>query len=180
MIHRRELLLVGAGALAAKVTASTLACASDAPTPASEKKGAPPVGAKEKAAMDEVADPHAAHKAAAAAAPNGKATALAAASGACVQAGNACLDHCLRLLADGDTSMGDCAKRVNDMLAVCEATARLSANNSEHLAALAKVCRDVCTACAKACTPHVGHHAECKACKESCDAMVAEAGKFLG
>ena len=29
-----------------------------------------------------------------------------------------------------------------------------------------------CTDCAKACTPHVGHHAECKACKEACDATI--------
>ncbi len=56
----------------------------------------------------------------------------------------------------------------------------MAASGSKHLEAIATVCIAACSDCAKACTPHVGHHAECKACKEKCDATVAAMKKMLG
>lgn len=185
MLHRRELLLVGAGAIAAKATGSVLACASDGPAPSkaddtkpATKTAAKTAAKKDDPAMDETEDPHAGHKGHGG--PDAAATELAAFGNDCVTAGNACLSHCLRLLADGDKSMGDCAKRVNDMLAVCEATARLAANGSDHVKAIAAVCHAACSDCAKACTPHAGHHAECKACKEACEQMMTVTKTLAG
>lgn len=181
MLHRRELLLVGAGAIAAKATGSVLACASDGPAPDKTDKTKPATKAsakKDEPAMEEIEDPHAGH--AGHGGPDDNVSQLATSANGCVAAGNACLSHCLRSLADGDKSMGDCAKRVNDMLAVCEATARLGANGSEHAKAIAAVCHDVCRDCAKACTPHAGHHAECKACKEACEQMMTAAKAVAG
>ena len=94
-------------------------------------------------------------------------TLLAAASD-CVVKGQACLAHCLVLLADGDKVMAACAKSVNQMLAVCGALQNLAAQQSALLPAMAKVALDACQACEKECRQHEKKHAECKACMESC------------
>src|SRR5262245_44770810 len=75
--------------------------------------------------------------------------ALAAAAGACVQAGEACVAHCLERFRAGDTSLGACATSVEQMLAVCHATQRLALTGSPRLAALSTVCVEVCTDCEK-------------------------------
>ncbi len=173
-MNRRELLLVGAGALAAKATASTLACAKDGPPEGGDAGGkADP----KKPAGDEHAG-HAGHAGHAAPAGSGV-NALVDTSSACLSAGNICLAHCLRLLSDGDKSMAACGSAVAEMLPVCEMMGRLAATGSKHLATAAKLCHDVCSSCAAACKPHSGHHAECKACFEACEASVAEAKKHM-
>ena len=175
-LHRRELLLAGAGALAAKATASVVACAADPVD--KDKKPETKADDKKDAKMEEHEghDGHDAHKGheghAAADAGKGGDMALVNTVADCIAAGQACLSHCIRLLSTGDTSMGDCAKAVNDMLAICRASESLAASGSKHLKGIAKLCIEACSDCAKACTPHVGHHAECKACKEACDATV--------
>lgn len=112
------------------------------------------------------------------AAPNPNA-ALTAAIGKCVDAGNVCMDHCLKELAQGDKSLGDCAKSVHQMLAVCQATAAVAPTDSKHRKTLIQLCRDVCADCEKACRKHEDHHAECKACAEACAATQKEAAKLL-
>lgn len=180
MMHRRELLLVGAGALAAKATATAIACASeptvegkDAPK---KKKDAPE---KKEAHEHEGHEGHAPEGDEAAAAPADGVTEFVKLAAACVAAGNVCLPHCIRRLADGDTSMGDCGKTVSQMLPVCEMVGALAAAHSDHLPTAAKLCHDVCSSCAAACKPHVGHHAECKQCYEACQATIAEAKKHM-
>ncbi|MEM6294687.1 MAG: four-helix bundle copper-binding protein [Myxococcota bacterium] len=178
-IHRRELLLAGAGALAAKATATTIACAAD---PADDKKPEPTKAdakAEDGKKMDEHAG-HEGHEGHGAAAGEGGDMDLVNTVADCIAAGQACLAHCIRLLSTGDKSMGDCAKSVNDMLAVCRASESLAAANSKHLEGIAKLCIDTCSDCAKACGPHVGHHAECKNCKEHCDKTIAAMKKVLG
>jgi len=117
----------------------------------------------------------AAAETAAAGGPNPKVDALAQAAGTCTVAGNVCLQHCLTLLAQGDKSLGDCAKAVSQMLAVCNAMSTLAAFNSQYAPRLAKLCVDVCTDCEKACRPHAEHHAVCKACADACVATIAQA-----
>src|SRR5271166_6396982 len=87
---------------------------------------------------------------------------LSEAARKCVSSGDACLSHCLTLLAAGDTSMGACAKSVYQMSAVCAAIAPLAAMNSEHLGELAKVAYATCTDCEKECRKHEAEHAVCK------------------
>ncbi len=180
-LHRRELLLAGAGALAAQATASVVACAADPvePKKADAKKADAKADKKADDKKDSKMDEHEGHEGHeghkghdAAAAGEGGDMALVNTVADCIAAGQACLSHCIRLLSSGDTSMGDCAKAVNDMLAICRASESLAANNSKHLKAIAKLCIDGCTDCSKACTPHAGHHETCKACKEACDATI--------
>ena len=64
---------------------------------------------------------------------------LLAATSDCVAKGQACIAHCLVLLADGDKVMGDCAKSVSQTIALCQALASLAAQQSSLVPALAKV-----------------------------------------
>lgn len=146
MMTRRDLLLVGAGAVALETVGVRVAAAAE---------GAPKADAPEQT--------HGAFQ--------------RAAQG-CVDAGTACLQHCLTLLGKGDTSMAECAHAVNAMLAVCKAIGPLAAADSTHLKSAAPLCLDVCTDCEKACRPHLDHHAVCKACAEACTATIAEAKKI--
>ena len=96
----------------------------------------------------------------------------------CLAAGRSCLAHCLHLLAEGDKSMGECARAVGQMLALCDATNELAAQNAALLPALAKLCGDACKACADACKAHIGHHAECRACYDACLECEKACGKI--
>ena len=86
---------------------------------------------------------------------------LLKATAACLAAGRVCLNHCINQLAAGDKTMEACAKAANQMLALCDATNNLAAQNAPLLAAVAKQCAEACKQCAD-------HHAECKACHEAC------------
>ena len=112
---------------------------------------------------------------AAAANPN---DAVVKATAACIAAGRACLAHCIRLLSEGDKSMANCAKAANQMLALCDATNSLAAQQSALLPAFAKLCADACKQCADACKEHADHHAECKACFEACNDCAEQCGKI--
>jgi len=102
---------------------------------------------------------------------------LAKAAAECVRVGEECLQHCLVLLAQGDTSLGGCAKTAQQMLAVCRAAGPLVYADSKHLRAFAKLCADVCGDCETACRKHEGHHAICKACADACAACLKECRK---
>ena len=87
------------------------------------------------------------------------------------------MSHCLALFVAGDTSVSGCAKTVYQMSAMCGALARLASANSPHLAAMAKVCMEVCLDCEKECRKHEKEHEVCKACAESCAACAEECKK---
>lgn len=177
-LHRRELLIAGAGALAAKATAATIACAADPEKPAGKKadaKGETKAEPKAEPKGDKKMDEHEGHEGHDAKAPAADVKVdpeLVNIVADCIAAGRVCLNHCLRMLGTGNTSMAECSRAVSDMLAICEASESLAAAGSKHLKSLAAVCITACTDCSKACEPHVGHHDECKACKEACDATI--------
>jgi hypothetical protein len=54
------------------------------------------------------------------------------------------------------------------MLATCEATLKLAAQDSKHLRAMAALCAQACRDCEAACRVHAEHHVTCKRCMESC------------
>jgi len=108
----------------------------------------------------------------------GPAAALIDAAFACLKVGEACRQHCLTLLGKGDTSLAECAASVADMLVLCDALAKLAAQGSAQLGALAVVCGRACRACEKACRPHEAHHAICKQCAEACSVCAAQCEKL--
>ena len=97
----------------------------------------------------------------------------------CVSSGNACMSHCLQLIAEGDITTAACAKSVYQMSAICEALARLASANSEHLAQFAKIAHAACLDCEKECRKHENEHATCKACAEDCAACAEECKKHF-
>ena len=97
----------------------------------------------------------------------------------CVSSGDACMSHCLQLIAQGDITTAACAKSVYQMSAICEALARLASANSEHLAGFAKIAHAACLDCEKECRKHENEHAICKACAEDCAACAEECKKHF-
>lgn len=93
---------------------------------------------------------------------------LADAAGACVAAGQSCLDHCIDLLGAGDKELGACAKSVTQMLSLCSALQNLANQDSKYLVKLANVAMDACQDCEEACKKHADKHEVCKRCAEAC------------
>lgn len=96
----------------------------------------------------------------------------------CVKTGQLCLDHCMELFKQGDTSVADCADSVNELLAMCTALSQMVAYQSRHLKAFATVCVEVCKDCEKECRKHE-EHAQCKDCAESCASCIKELEKII-
>lgn len=91
----------------------------------------------------------------------------------CVQAGDACVRHCVQQLGAGDTSLKKCMESVLPMAAVCEGMAKLAsyaAAPDAKLRAYAANCAEYCRDCAAACKEHADHHEPCKACMDACEA----------
>lgn len=96
----------------------------------------------------------------------------------CMKTGQACLDHCIDLFKQGNTSVADCADKVTEMLAMCNALSQMASYQSKHLAQVAKVCAAVCKDCKKACDKHADKHQACKACAESCEDCIKACEKI--
>ena len=110
------------------------------------------------------------------AAMNGKYAALVAATSHCVTTGDACLNHCLTLLGQGEKELAACARTVRDTIAACTALRELAAANSPHVAAMAKVVADVCRGCKTECDKH-SKHQPCRDCGEACAQCAKECDK---
>jgi Cys-rich four helix bundle protein (predicted Tat secretion target) len=93
----------------------------------------------------------------------------------CVYAGEACMQHCLTLLASGDKTLGECASMVNQMLAVCRAVGPIADAKGKYIRSVARLCLEVCTDCERVCRQHAEQHAICKTCADACAATVAAA-----
>jgi Cys-rich four helix bundle protein (predicted Tat secretion target) len=87
---------------------------------------------------------------------------------ACINRGEVCMDHCFKLLGEGDTSLKNCVRTVSAMLPMCVGLARFAALDAPRLKELARFCIDVCADCETECRKHQDHHASCRACADSC------------
>lgn len=99
--------------------------------------------------------------------------ALLEAAQGCVAKGQACIGHCLGMIAAGDTSMSGCLRAVHDMHAVLEALVATTASGSRHLAALTKVAIELCRDCETECRKHADKHAVCRECADACARTIA-------
>ncbi|MGH7964266.1 MAG: Csp1 family four helix bundle copper storage protein [Candidatus Binatia bacterium] len=104
---------------------------------------------------------------------------LAEAALNCVGWGERCHKHLMGLFASGDTSLVQCAARIQDMVAVCRAVANLAAAESEYLKPLAKVCIDVCKSCETECRKHEQRHLICKETADVCARLVVACEKIV-
>jgi Cys-rich four helix bundle protein (predicted Tat secretion target) len=97
----------------------------------------------------------------------------------CVAKGQVCINHCLELMATGDTSVAECAKSVNLTIPFCDAFARFAVADADMLKDMAKMCVKVCDNCEKACQEHEDEHVECFECAEACRNSIRACGKYL-
>jgi len=89
----------------------------------------------------------------------------------CTDKGTRCISHCLVAWTESDLELAACAKKVNEMNAICGGFSKLLAANSNHIKAYAKICKAVCKECAKECRKH-DMHIECRECAEACESLV--------
>lgn len=107
-------------------------------------------------------------------------TALVGAALHCARSSEVCIEHCVRSFRGGSLMLAQCAGLVLETIAMCNALAKMGAYNSKHLKAIARVTIGVCKDCEAECRLHESHHAECKACADSCSACIKECEKLLG
>lgn len=89
----------------------------------------------------------------------------------CTYKGTLCISHCLVAWNEGDLDLATCAKKVNEMNAICEGFSNLLAANSNHVKDYVKICKSVCKECAKECRKH-DQHIECRECAKACEALI--------
>ena len=89
----------------------------------------------------------------------------------CTDKGQRCIAHCLVSFVEGDTELAECASKVHEMQAICEAFSYLVAANSEYTKAYSKICISACDDCEQICREH-DEHFECKDCADACAALV--------
>ncbi len=102
---------------------------------------------------------------------------IAQSAGDCVRTGEACLAHCIEMMGGGNAEMADCAKSVNQLIALCAALQSLANQSSPHTGKLAKVSMQVCKECQKECEKFPKHEV-CKACAEACASCYKECEKI--
>lgn len=96
-----------------------------------------------------------------------------------VKIGQACLQHNLEILSQGENKgMAICAMRVNDMIAACTAIEQLANYNSPHVPKMAKVVMDVCKDCETECRKFEKEHEICKQAADSCVTCFNECKKI--
>jgi Cys-rich four helix bundle protein (predicted Tat secretion target) len=103
---------------------------------------------------------------------------LLAAVNDCLVKGQQCIAHCLVVFQEGDTSLAECAAKVHEMQAICDAYSYLLAANSEYTRDYARLCVTACEDCEMECRRH-DHHIECRDCAEACEKVVKLAKKLL-
>jgi Cys-rich four helix bundle protein (predicted Tat secretion target) len=95
----------------------------------------------------------------------------------CLKKGQACVSHCIALLAAGDTSMAGCAASVHDMVAATTALGAIASGGGKHVADAARLAAAICRDCEVECRKHEAHHAVCKECADACARTVAACEK---
>lgn len=96
----------------------------------------------------------------------------------CLMAGQACQQHCIELLGQGDKEIAACAASVTEMMAVCQALQQLASAKSKHVGKQAKVALDLCKQCEDECRKHEKKHQTCRDCAEACAACAKECQKL--
>ena len=97
----------------------------------------------------------------------------------CVKTAELCIDHCIDVLATGDPSLAECARRVQELEAACTALFKMASWGSPHLKETARLTAAVCKTCETECRKHKKHKS-CLDCADACAACLKECEKILG
>lgn len=96
----------------------------------------------------------------------------------CLDTGQRCITHCLVSFVEGDVELAECASKVHEMHAICDAFSYLVAANSDYAKDYSRICVTACDDCAKICREHDEHH-ECRHCAEACEALIKAINKSM-
>ena len=96
----------------------------------------------------------------------------------CTDKGQRCIAHCLVSFVEGDTELAECASKVHEMQAICDAFSYLLASNSTYIKDYAGICVAACEDCEKVCREHEEHF-ECRDCADACQALVKAIKKSI-
>lgn len=116
----------------------------------------------------------------AAVAPAAGGAALVDAAFDCRKKGEACANHCVRMLATGDTSMAECMLSVREMLPATEALGRLATMGSKRVPSAARLALEACEVCEAACRKHAQVHPVCRDCADACARTMAACRSAIG
>ena len=97
----------------------------------------------------------------------------------CAKESEACLAHCINSFKDGSTMLAECSGLVVETSTICSTLVTLASGGSGRLQSMARLTIASCKACEKECRLHAGHHAECKACADSCIACIEQCEALL-
>lgn len=97
----------------------------------------------------------------------------------CQKAAMACESHCLETFAQGDTTLAKCAREVNEMINVCDATSRAASMNAAYLKQMVAICKQAGETCLAECKKHAKKHDICRVAAESCQKCITECDKIL-
>ncbi|MGB3624736.1 MAG: hypothetical protein WA989_02845 [Henriciella sp.] len=87
-----------------------------------------------------------------------------------------CHSVCIDVMQTGDTSMADCARRVRETAAICDASITFVTSGSPLTDELLAVCKETCELCKAECDKHADHHTECAECAKSCVDVIEAIG----
>lgn len=107
-------------------------------------------------------------------------SALIDAATECHKVAMACESHCFDTFAKGDTSLAECAREVNEMMALCDATVRSASLNGKQTKNLIKLCMEAGKSCEDECRKHQKKHDICRVAADACAKCVEECKKALG
>jgi Cys-rich four helix bundle protein (predicted Tat secretion target) len=91
----------------------------------------------------------------------------------CSEQSSLCLAHCIAMFEEGDTSLAECAKSVNQMRSLCDALAAQLTTSSKYVSGMAAVCAEACDDCEAVCRKHADKHDACRNCADACADLVA-------
>jgi Cys-rich four helix bundle protein (predicted Tat secretion target) len=97
----------------------------------------------------------------------------------CVATGSACLNHCVNDMRSGSLTLVECLAQVRELVAACDALAKLASYGSAHLPRFAAATAEVCKSCEAECRKHEDHHEPCGACADDCVKCAEACAQYL-
>lgn len=104
---------------------------------------------------------------------------LARAARECSASGSACINECIIDLRNESLMLVECLARLQELVASCDALAKMASLGTKHLAAFAAVTKEVCAYCEEECRKHQDHHPSCGECADSCVECARECDRLI-
>jgi Cys-rich four helix bundle protein (predicted Tat secretion target) len=95
----------------------------------------------------------------------------------CAMLAEQCAKVCYDQLEAGDKSMAECGRKLEELIATCNAIEKMSIYNSIHLKEMANLTAKVCEESEKECLKHKDHK-QCVDCAVACNECIEQCKKI--